>query len=248
MIEPRKGYRFFNADCMDIMQDVPDKYFDLAVVDPEYGINESAKGSQSRPHIARQKNGQLLKVKSNNHLQKDWDKKRPDTKYFKEIIRISKNQIIWGGNYFADMLSPSPAWIVWNKINGNNDFADCELAWTSFKTSVRLFSFMWAGMRQGNSTNGLIMQGNKNLNEVRIHPTQKPKALYKWIYEKYCPEGAKVIDTHLGSNSNGIAAYFSKKVVEFWGIEKDKDYYRDGVNRFIKETSDMYNPAEVETI
>jgi len=224
MIEPRKGYRFFNADCMDIMKDVPDKYFDLAIVDPPYGIGLEKSGRKKEQAKLR---GEKIFIDV-----------VPDKVYFTNLFRISKNQIIFGGNYFSKFLFSSSGWIVWDKKPMVPNYSDCELAWTSFDMVIKRIVIPWVGKFRTGIEKGYI----------RIHPSQKPKALYKWIYEKYCPEGAKVIDTHLGSNSNGIAAYFSKKVVEFWGIEKDKDYYRDGVNRFIKETSDMYNPAEVETI
>lgn len=191
------------GDCMDGMKQYPDKYFDLAVVDPPYGIGESKK---MRENTISEKWKNPYKKK---HSPKEWDTNPPNIKYFFELFRISKNQIIWGANHFLP--KTSPCWIVWDKKNGDNDFADCELAWTSFKTSVRKFEWLWNGFQ-------------KQRPENRIHPTQKPVALYDWIYKNYLPNGGKVIDTHLGSGSNRIAADKAGNI-DFYGWEIDKDYY-----------------------
>lgn len=154
-----------NMDCMEFMKQFPDKFFDLAVVDPPYGINMDGGVI-----------GISKKAKNTQYTIKDWDKAAPDKSYFDELIRVSKNQIIFGANHFISRITfESSCWLVWNKENGNNPFTDCELAWTSFKSAVRMFSYRWQGM----------LQGNMKDKEIRIHPTQKPRALYAWIFENF---------------------------------------------------------------
>jgi len=196
----------FNIDCVEAMKQFPDNYFDLAIVDPPYGIGAS-KGTW----------GSSNKGEVTNYGKKDWDKEIPREEYFIEIQRVSKNQIIWGGNYFT--LRPSSCWIVWDKLN-SADFADCELAWTSFATAVRKFTFRWNGM----------LQQNMKDKENRIHPTQKPVALYRWLLQNYAKEGDKILDTHLGSGSSRIAA--DMEGYNFTGYELDKDYFDASVKRF----------------
>jgi site-specific DNA-methyltransferase (adenine-specific) len=162
-----------NMDCMDYMKQFPDKFFDLAVVDPPYGINMDG----GVIGISR-------KAKSVQYTKKSWDSEAPDESYFKELQRVSKNQIIFGANHFISRIPlDSSCWIVWNKENGDNPFADCELAWTSFKTAVRMFTFRWQGM----------LQGNMKHKEIRIHPTQKPVALYAWIFKNFSRGGRKFL-------------------------------------------------------
>lgn len=207
----------FNEDCMIGMARYPDKYFDLAVVDPPYGIRQDGHRENNHSKLA----------KSKKYHKALWDQKRPDETYFKELFRISKNQIIWGANNYPEYLRQSPCWLVWDKNNSGN-FADCELAYGSFDTSVRLFKYTWNGM----------LQENRADKEERIHPTQKPVALYDWIYKNYLPEGGKVIDTHLGSGSNRIAANKAGNI-DFTGFELDKDYYEAQEKRwkgFIAQT------------
>lgn len=152
----------------------------------------------------------------------------PDKNYFDELMRVSKNQIIWGANHFISKIPyDSHCWIVWDKENGDNDFADCELAWTSFDTAVRRFRFRWAGMLQGDMAN----------KEFRIHPTQKPVALYQWILSKYAKQGDKILDTHLGSCSSRIACYNGG--YDFWGYEIDKEYFEKQEQRFENHTSQL---------
>ena len=191
----------FLTDCMEFMKTCKDNQFDLAVVDPPYGIGEDGAKNHSR--------GKLAKAKI--YTAKNWDRDTSNHAYFDELLRVSKNQIIWGGNYFG--MPASNCWIVWDKLNGDSDFADCELAWTSFKTAVRKFSFRWKGM----------LQGNMKDKENRIHPTQKPVALYDWIYHNYAKPGDTILDTHLGSGSNRIAA--NKAGLDFTACEIDKEYY-----------------------
>jgi site-specific DNA-methyltransferase (adenine-specific) len=199
------------GDCIQLMKQFNDKEFDLAVVDVPYGIGESLNDNKSRSKLG----------KSKAYTKKDWDLSAPEKEYFNELQRISKNQIVWGANHFISRLPiDSSCWIVWDKQNGQNDFADCELAWTSFKTAVRKFEYRWHGM----------LQGNMKEKEIRIHPTQKPVALYDWIFKMYATEGMKIIDTHLGSGSSRISA--DKAKLDFTGIEIDKEYYDLQEKRF----------------
>lgn len=204
-----------NADCMDIMREFPDKHFDLAIVDPPYGIGEDGASNHSRGLLAEPKKFEPKK----------WDRAIPSPTYFAELRRVSCEQIIWGGNYYP--LPPTSCWVVWDKLNEGTDFADCELAWCSFKTAVRKFSFRWNGMLQGNMAN----------KEVRIHPTQKPVALYRWLLAKYAQPGQRILDTHLGSGSHAIAAHYAG--MEFTGIELDPDYFAAAVARIKAETAQM---------
>lgn len=191
-----------NIDCMEFMGQFPDNFFDLAVVDPPYGINMDG-GKIGGDNCS----------KSKKYTKKQWDQEPPQIEYFKEVFRISKNQIIWGANHFISRIPfDSSCWIVWDKENTGN-FADCELAWTSFKTAVRKFEFRWNGM----------LQGNMKDKEIRIHPTQKPVALYDWIFSNYAEQGMKILDTHLGSGSSRISA--DKCKMNFWGCELDKEYF-----------------------
>lgn len=196
---------------MEVMARYPDKYFDLAVVDPPYGIGEDGGSNHSRSKIA----------KSKIYTPKNWDKEPPNKMYFDELIRVSKNQIIWGANHFISRIPfDSSCWLVWDKENGENDFADCELAWTSFKKAVRRYKFRWAGM----------LQGNMKEKEIRLHPTQKPVALYDWIFKNYASPNDKILDTHLGSGSSRIAAHKAK--IDFVGCELDKEYFDAQEKRF----------------
>ncbi len=218
-------------DCMIGMSEIPNKHFDIAIVDPQYGIGESRR-VQSRGISVKQKNGRRLYISSGRkHAVKNWDDERPGKDYFNELIRVSKNQIIFGGNHFADLLPASSGWIVWDKVNYASDQSDCELIWTSFKRGCRKVEFMWNGFQQGRSiAEGRIAQGNKKLNEKKIHPTQKPVALYKWLLREYASDCHSVIDTHLGSGSSRIACYDAGK--EFLGFEIDQDYFTGQENRF----------------
>lgn len=201
-----------NEDCMELMARYPDKHFNLAIVDPPYGIGEDGASNHSRGGLAIAK----------KYEAKTWDREPSSREYFIELQRVSKNQIIWGANHFIDNLpnpKNTPCWIVWDKVNGTNDFADVEMAWTSFDTAARLFRFMWSGM----------MQGNKKLKENRIHPTQKPVALYKWLLSKYAQPGDKILDTHMGSGSIAIACH--EMGFDLTACELDKDYYEAAIKR-----------------
>jgi site-specific DNA-methyltransferase (adenine-specific) len=209
-----------NEDCMEMMARHADNFFELAIVDPPYGIKESAHRNISRSKLAATK----------MYRKTVWDQHRPSSEYFAEVQRVSKNQIIFGGNYFADLLPPTSCYIVWDKVNDGTNFADAELAWTSFKSATRIFRFMWNGMMQGTPGNGTKMLGDKRRNEKRIHPTQKPVVLYKWILQHYAKAGDKILDTHLGSQSSRIAAF--DLGFDFYGTELDEIYYHEACERF----------------
>lgn len=185
-------------DCIQGMKEFPDKYFDLAVVDPPYGIGED--GGKARTRGSKKTNGK----------KKGWDNERPNAQYFNELIRVSKNQIIWGGNYFADLLFPSRCWLYWQK-NMGGDFADGELAWTSFDKVLKQFT-----------------QRSETLD--RIHPTQKPIKLYEWIFHNYANPSDKILDTHVGSGSSRIAAH--KAGLDFTGYEIDPEYHKAQEKRY----------------
>lgn len=210
---------FYNMDCMEGMKEFPDKYFELAIVDPPYGIGESGKKNHTRSKLA--------KAKDYKPFHGD-DLKPPTEEYFNELFRVSKNQIIWGANHMMHIIAKkSPCWIVWDKNNGDNDFADCELAWTSFDTAVRQFTYTWAGMLQENMKN----------KEFRIHPTQKPVALYHWLLNNYAKQGDKILDTHVGSASSLIACH--DLGFDYIGFELDKDYYEQATKRLEQHKSQM---------
>lgn len=210
---------FYKIDCMEGLKEIPDKYFDLAIVDPPYGIGESGKTNKTR--------GKLAAPKDYKSFHGD-DLKSPDVEYFQELMRVSKNQIIWGANHYISKIPyDSSCWIVWDKQNGGSDFADCELAWTSFKTAVRKFEFRWQGM----------LQGNMKEKEIRIHPTQKPVALYHWLLKNYAKDGDKILDTHVGSASSLIACHDLK--FEYLGFELDEYYYNTATERIKKHIAQV---------
>lgn len=180
------------GDCLELMKDIPDKSIDLVLTDPPYGIGESNEKNLTRGGRTGFDGKRRIKiVKTTGFGHYEWDKERIGQEYFKEMFRVSKNQIIFGGNYYTDYLYPSPCWIVWYKDNGSNDFADCEIAWGSFKSAVRYFKWRWNGM----------LQEDMKHKEERLHPTQKPLELFKWILLKYSREGDTILDPFLGSGT-----------------------------------------------
>lgn len=219
-----------NEDNMELMARYPDNHFDLAIVDPPYGIGASADSRVGGSYTVNM-GGVKRKVAAKAYTPKDWDFKKPTIEYWQELKRVSKNQIVWGGNYFVENLTDSSCWVVWNKRNGENNNADCELAWTSFKTTVRMFDWKW---------NGMLQQNMKN-KEERIHPTQKPVALYQWLLNNYANKGYKILDTYLGSASIAIAVDSVNKIEQMeltlTACELDKDYYNDSIKRVKSNTN-----------
>lgn len=217
----------FNCDCMDFMRTLPDKFFDLAIVDPPYFSGPERRQFYGQ---ANSKIGVKRVYKKSNHWQ------LPDMNYWNELNRIANRYIIWGCNYFP--FSYHSGRIIWDKVNDSSDYSDCELAATNIFDHVRVFRYMWNGMMQGESvTNGTKMQGNKKLNELRIHPTQKPVALYKWLLKKYAKPGDKIFDSHMGSQSSRVAAH--EMGFDYWGCELDGDYFQEGNKRFNNYNSQL---------
>lgn len=211
----------YNMDCLAAMREMPDQCFDLAVVDPPYGIGESGAKAATRSHLAAAQGYKPFEGR---------DREPPPPEYFTQLARVSKNQIIFGANHFISRLAvnaDTPCWIVWDKRNGGSDFADFEMAWTSFPSAARLFSFRWAGM----------LQENMKSKEIRIHPTQKPVALYAWIFSKFAKPGERILDTHLGSGSSRIAAWDAG--LDFVGYEIDPDYFAAQEKRFMDHTAQL---------
>ena len=207
------------ADCMDVMAGFPDGYFDLAIVDPPYGIGaaENKRGGQQYGKAT---------APSKSYGAKMWDSGTPPVEYFEELRRVSKHQIIWGANHMMEkIMRGSPSWIVWDKQNGNNRYADAELAYTSHDKAARVFRFRWAGMLQGDMAN----------KEDRIHPTQKPVTLYRWLLSNYAKPGQRVLDTHLGSGSHAIAAHYAG--IHLTACEIDPDYFHAATARIKRETA-----------
>ena len=193
---------------MPALEKMADNVFDLAICDPLYGVQESAYRNNDKSKLA----------KTTKYHDSLWSQKKTTPVEIKEILRVSKNQIIWGGNYFISSLYDTRCMIVWDKDNTGN-FADAELAWTSFDECVRIFKFRWNGM----------LQQNMKEKENRIHPTQKPVELYKWLLQNYAKEGDKILDTHLGSGSIALACWDIK--FDLTGYEIDKEYFDNAVLR-----------------
>ena len=196
----------YNMDCMEGMSKYFDKHFDLAIVDPPYGLDIA------NMNMGIGKSKKASKIQNRKWKPKSWDTKIPDSVYFDELKRVSKNQIIWGGNYFN--LPSCKNYIIWDKkIPKGLSFADCEMAWTSFINAPKIFRYSAYLDKQ-----------------IKQHPTQKPVALYKWILDKYAKQGDKILDTHLGSGSSRIAAHDYK--FDFTGFELDKEYFDAQEKRF----------------
>jgi site-specific DNA-methyltransferase (adenine-specific) len=201
----------YNKDCIEGMKEYPDKYFTLSIVDPPYGLNIAATGSIGRDKFTP----------------KNWDEKIPDNEYFIELQRVSKNQIVWGGNYFPYLWNNGcKGFICWNKLNHHDNRADVELAWTSFNKLAKYCEYMWDGNRYG--TKGNIQGVGKPT--IRIHPTEKPVFLYEWILSKYAKPNDLILDTHVGSGSSRIAAHKGK--FDFTGFEIDADYWQAQEKRY----------------
>ena len=202
-----------NEDNMELMSRYEDNHFDLAIVDPPYGIDISNKINSVTGGV--------------KYSSKDWDKNTPSTHYWHELFRVSKNQIVWGANYFMSKIKKdNPCWIVWDKNNGKSLFADAELAWTSFNSPVRIKKVHWCGS---------AAKWESGIN--KIHPTQKPIKLYEWLLMKYAKEGDKILDTHLGSGSIAIACH--NLGYNLTACELDKDYYEAAKKRLKEHQSQL---------
>jgi site-specific DNA-methyltransferase (adenine-specific) len=201
-----ENIKLYHGDCMDLMRETPDKYYDLCIVDPPYGINAGKMTMGSGKHKFSK--------------DKDWDSAIPTADYFAELFRVSENQIVWGGNYFTEHLPPTPHWLLWDKKNPNLSFAEGELAWVRKGKNLRIFQHYSAMVEECG----------------KIHPTQKPILLYDWIIKNYVNQGAKILDTHLGSGSIVISVDKANKInnmnLRFTGIEIDVDYFNDMIKRF----------------
>ena len=204
-----------NECNMELMSRYEDNHFDLAIVDPPYGIGVT-------------KNKRL-----NNISNKDWDNEIPKKEYFEELKRVSKNQIIWGGNYFIEHLSNTRCYLNWDKLNHSDTYADCEMAWTSFDKNAKIFKYMWDGNRYG-FIGAIKGVGKKS---IRMHPTQKPIKLYEWLLMNYAKEGDKILDTHLGSGSIAIACHNLK--YDLTACELDKEYYEAAMKRLNNHTAQL---------
>lgn len=192
----------YNGDCMEYMKSLPDGFFDLAIVDPDYALN-----------------GKISKGGTWAKKYKGFDGAlggKPTKEYFDELFRISKNQIVWGGNYFIDLLYPSRCFLIWDKKARMNTLADCEMAWTSFDKNAKIFTHP------------------RNTGEKRVHICQKPIALYEWIMNNYAKPNERILDTHLGSGSSAIAAH--RLGFEFVGVEINKQYFDSALTRIKKHT------------
>jgi len=198
--------KIIQGDCLEVMRELPDKSVDMVLTDPPYGIGISNKVGGNNKALA------------NDYGEQDWDDDIPSKECFEEMFRISKNQIIFGGNYFVEYLTNSSCWIVWDKDNTGN-FADCELAWTSFNSAVRKIKHRW---------NGMLQEDMKN-KESRWHPTQKPLRVMEWILHNYSEEGQIILDPFLGSGTTAIACKNLKR--KYIGIEISEDYCKIAQDR-----------------
>lgn len=200
-----------NQDCMEGMKEFPDKFFDLAIVDPPYGIGENGGRNRADRPTKKWKN-------PNSQIYKPFDDSQPpDEEYFILLKRVSKNQIIWGGNYFTNYLEPKSGWVLWDKRVSEEEYlSNFEMAWSSFNKRAMKFEYLWAGFKKAEQIK-------------RIHPTEKPTALYKWLLSKYAKPNDKILDTHVGSGSSIIACL--DMGFDVWGFELDKDYYDASMRR-----------------
>ena len=210
-----------NADCMDILKQLPDKYIDLVLTDPPYGINIE------KMSFTKNINGGVCK---RNDYSNCFNDDKLSKEFFIEMKRISKNQIIFGGNYYSEFLECTPSWLVWNKKGDgrySNDFADGELAWTSLNKPLKIYHYLWTGM---------IQQDMKN-KDIRIHPTQKPLKLFEMILRDYSNENDLILDCFSGSGTTAVACHNLKR--RFICIEKDKDYWQASVERLKNAQAQM---------
>ena len=223
-MEVVKGINITNEDNMELMARYPDNHFELAIVDPPYGINADEKQNQQAKNRKNAKNGSKAGRGWKEYKKTNWDNGIPSNEYFDELIRVSKKQIIWGGNYFENLWSQSNSFLLWNKMQRNFSLADGEMAWYSeTNKAMRIFDFSRGGALANNNKNG-----------GRFHPTQKPVQLYNWILDNYAKEGDKILDTHLGSGSIAIACF--ERGFQLTACELDEEYFDASIKR-IKENT-----------
>ena len=216
----------YNIDCIEGMKQYPDNHFDLAIVDPPYGIGASKQNLST----SKMKGRENSIIKRSSLKSKEWDNEIPSKEYFQELFRVSKNQIIWGGNYFELPLTNS--WLVWNKLQLLETRSDGEMAWTSFKKPLKILPLLQDGFKRGQNVgyNQPIIYNEPFSGKQTIHPTQKPLKLYEWILKNYANKGNLILDTHLGSGSSRIAA--NKAGLSFVGFEIDKEYFDAAEKRY----------------
>lgn len=203
----KDGISLIHGDCLQALKSYGDNHFKVAIVDPPYGINAGKMTMGSGKHKFSK--------------DKDWDSAIPTAEYFAELFRVSENQIVWGGNYFTEHLPPTPHWLLWDKKNPNLSFAEGELAWVRKGKNLRIFKHYSAMVEEGG----------------KIHPTQKPVKLYRWVLDNYTSEGDLILDTHLGSGSIAIACHQMKR--NLIAYEIDAEYYEKACKRFEEQTRQM---------
>ena len=228
--------RFINADSNIWLLDSP--IYDLTIDDPNYGMGASKPNLDPTRYRAKQKNGTVLNVKINNYKHNDWDDKPAETSYFDLLLKKTKNQIIWGANHYDYVFGKGR--IVWDKLNGESDQYGCEIAYNILNDRTDMIYYMWAGMFQGENISkdvkrALIQQGNKKLNEKRIHPTQKPLKLCEWQLFQFAKKGWSIFDGHGGSGNMAIACHRQKYSLDI--VEKDKQIFTDMVKHYDVNTS-----------
>jgi len=213
--------KIYNMDCLEGLKQLEDNSIDLVLTDPPYGLDIAKNGYVGGENA----------TKPTNYGIQDWDSSIPSAEYFKEIMRVSKNQIIFGGNYFLDYLGKTKCFIVWDKGRRETNFADCELAWTSFDKPTRIFKYTWDGMRQE----------SMKFKEKRIHPTQKPLKLGLWILDKFSAEGDIILDTHIGSGTFMVASQQLNR--QYLGFDISKEYCDMAKKRLIQEP--LFKPEQL---
>lgn len=226
-----------NIDCMEGMSRYPNKFFDWVVADIPYGLNVAKMAfTQEVKTTVKQKNGNRLRIPKEKYALKNWDTEVPEQEYFDEVCRVSKNQIIFGVEY-VKWTGLGNGRIKWNKlVNKGVSFKPYEMAYCSAIDYTHEINLLWAGMNQAKSIKEpTVMQGNKALNEKRIHPTHKPRLLYQMLYTQFCRSGDKILDTHLGGGSSRIVAY--KMGFYFKAFEIDEYYFQRQDERFLNETA-----------
>ena len=216
---------------MELMARYPDNYFELAIVDPPYGIGASKQSASS----SKMKGRKNSVIKRSTLKSKDWDNETPTIEYFNELFRVSKEQIIWGGNYFELPLINS--WLIWNKLQVLETRSDGEMAWTSFKIPLKIIPLLQDGFKRGQNVgyNQPVIYNEPFSGKQTIHPTQKPVALYKWLLDKYAKQNDKILDTHLGSGSIAIACH--DYGFDLTACELDKEYFDKAMQRINNHTS-----------